>query len=142
VPFATVDEVKAAVAAALHVEVVDLQSYWDEACAEGVATAEEDFRSILGKRGFTADQWLADWPGLHGWFLDQALYWSLVKAAELSAFDEKWVKMLDHRKDLETARITAADGTAIVPADLVGHGAFKGQPANAFLDDNGDLKKW
>jgi hypothetical protein len=148
VAWVTTEELKQAIADTLKIDVTTLQDYWDRIATDSVEEAIADIRAALMVRGFTGSQIETTWAESRPMSRRLALYWSLVKGGGLNAYDDKFVKDLDIRKDLPTMRLVDAGGAAIVPAGLVGHGVMADTPTErVFTDPNsprgaGSFRPW
>ena len=102
---------------------------WLLIVADANVAAVNEIYGQLTARGFLATQ-IAGWDRAAEYNLDIGLYWSLVKGAGLSSADDKWVKGLDRRKELETVQVVSAGvwQTPLGPPLAVGVGAMQDYP--------------
>lgn len=112
--FLTDAELKTSLAATIKVASGDLPAYWDTLITECNSAAYLDVRGGLIQRGFTAVQ--ADaWDRGKEFQKDIGLYWLLVKGAGLHEYDQKFVMLLDRRKELQTVLVEIAGGATQTP---------------------------
>ncbi len=112
--FLTDAELKTTLAATLKVAEGELPAYWTTLITECNQAAYKDVRGGLIQRGFTSTQ--ADsWDRGKEYQRDIALYWLLVRGAGLHEYDQKFILLLDRRKDLQTTLVEIAGGTNQAP---------------------------
>lgn len=112
--FLTDAELKTSLAATLKVASGDLPAYWDTLVTECNSAAYLDVRGGLLQRGFTSTQ-VDAWDRGKEFQRDIGLYWLLVKGAGLHEYDQKFVMLLDRRKELQTV-IVELNGESHTPA--------------------------
>jgi hypothetical protein len=95
---------------ALKVSAGALPDYWAKIVTDALASAYRDIRGALIQRSFTAAQ-VDAWDRGAEYQRDIGLYWCLVRGAGMHGYDDRFIKMLDRRKELETVLVEAASGS-------------------------------
>lgn len=117
--FITDLELKTSLAATLKVLVSDLPAYWDVLIPECNESAYYCIRGILLQRGFLVSQ-IDNWDRGREYQIDLGLYWLLVKGAGLHEYDDKFILLLDRRKELETVVVESFGNNQIPAGDPPG----------------------
>lgn len=136
-------------------DATTLAAYWTTIISDCHQQAYNEVQGRLLERGYTAAQ-IAAWDRGAELEKDLSLYWCLTKGAGLNGTDDKWIKVLDRRKELETISVSNA-GKVVNPGPVglvgfgtlsTGVGAFVYQPQPSSDPDNptsildGQRTKW
>src|SRR5262245_1406238 len=108
-------EVKTALAGLLKVAEAELPALFDGIVDASNKAAQDDLNRILALKGYSAGQ-IALWDQQLSWGRDLALWWCVVKGAGLGDYDDRFVKALDRRKELEQAVAILIGGVPTAPA--------------------------
>ena len=109
------------VAGILKLAEADLPSYWTVIIADANLSAYQDIVGHLLRRGFTKAQ-IDTWDRGAEFQKDIGLFWCLVKGAGLHGYDDKFIRLLDRRKELDEVFII--DGSmALEPAGVEQYGS-------------------
>lgn len=92
-----------------------------EICDEANRLAISDVYRILTIRGFSEAQ-IQSADDLGRWNLDQAIYWSLMRAGALSNMPDHFAKSFDRRKELMDSPAILIGGAAQAPGGNDGGG--------------------
>jgi hypothetical protein len=131
VPFLTDPDCLQAVADLLKADVPSLPSYWPGVVAAAHVSAFQEIQGRLIARGYTPAQVL-QWD--RGPELEKSLtiFWALTNGGGLSGYDDKFIRMYDRRKELDTV-VVALNGVWTRPGDT------PGQVSTGAFDTSGDL---
>lgn len=78
--------------------------YWVGIVADANQAATNEIYGQLAARGFLAAQ-IAAWDRRQEFAKAIGLWWALTMGAALAGYDDKFVKALDRRKELETVQV-------------------------------------
>ena len=121
----------------------NLAAYWDNIITDANNSAWEDIREKLGRRGFTETQ-IDTWDRSEEFNKDIGLYWCLVKGGVGHNYDDRFIRQLDRRAELETIQVTIA-GAVVQPGDedldAVGHGKML-RNDEGIRRPTGEWRKW
>lgn len=125
----------------LALDVLDVESPWYKIAIRANAAAYSDIRSILARRGYTIAQ-IDGWDDGKAYQADQGLFWALVRGGCAKDFDDKFIKMLDRRKDLETVAVVVG-GVLVGPVSGRTVSGTTDNPArDTFSMQDADLQDW
>lgn len=119
--FLTNQQIKQKLADYLHVTIDQLTAAdWDSIIIDATASSKNSILENLRGRGYSLDQ-IFSWDAIEDYHTCIALYWCLVKGANLHAItDATMIDKLDRRLELASIAILAG-GDVVTPADeLVG----------------------
>ncbi len=104
-----------AISAILHKSDADpLGDEYAEIVAEANRLAIADITRILMTRGYSGAQILA-WDDRGRYNLDQAIFWSLMRAGALAGYPDNFAKTFDRRKELELLPAIMIGGEPVKP---------------------------
>lgn len=78
--------------------------YWQDIVPDAQVSAYNEIVSHLVNRGFTIDQ-INAWDRGAEFELSLMKFWALVNGGAAQSYDDKFIKALDRRKDLDTVAV-------------------------------------
>lgn len=111
--FVTDSAIRQRLASLLKTDAGKVPAYWDIIISDSNLAAYQEIVGRLAERGYDAGQ-IASWDRGSEFEIDIGLFWSLVKGAGLHAYDDKFIKNLDRRAEIDDVIVLAA-GVIILP---------------------------
>ena len=103
--------------------------------------AQADLTRILALKGYSPAQ-IATWDDRYAYGIDQATYWALVRAGGMAGFEDKFLKLLDRREELQAAAAILIGGAPVAPPTGGEVGGISAGTLDAYTDALDATAEW